>query len=123
MKNTLKNLAKRIEKNVITNKPAPISFHDKSNPINPIPINKNIKFSNINDRLWYILLILYYILFTFTFLLDLLRLGTAYLAIEIPQNIILTIPENSNASAIRYETHGTINKIKFSNSSIVSFEL
>lgn len=61
------------------------------------------------------------ILYNFTFLLDLLRLGTAYLAIEIPQNIILTIPENSNASAIRYETHGTINKIKFSNSSIVSF--
>lgn len=56
----------------------------------------------------------------FTFLPELLKFGTAYLAIEIPQNIILTIPENSRASAIRYETQGTINKIKYSNYSIVS---
>lgn len=57
----------------------------------------------------------------FTFLPELLKFGTAYLAIEIPQNIILTIPENSRASAIRYETQGTINKIKYSNYSIVSW--
>lgn len=52
IQNIFKNLANKIEKNVIINNPAPISSQAKSNPINPIPINKNIKFSKINDKLW-----------------------------------------------------------------------
>lgn len=56
-----------------------------------------------------------------TFLPELLKLGTAYLAMDIPQKIMLTIPENSRASAMRYETHGTINNIRYSSYSIVSW--
>jgi hypothetical protein len=36
------------------------------------------------------------------------KLGKAYLAIAIPQNIILTIPDNLRWNATKYEAHGTV---------------
>jgi hypothetical protein len=47
----LTNLAISIERNVMMNNPAPISYQAKSKPIKPIPINKKIKFSNVDDTL------------------------------------------------------------------------
>lgn len=45
-----------MEKNVIINNPAPISCQAKSKPIKPIPMNKKIKFSKVDERLKYNLL-------------------------------------------------------------------
>jgi len=67
------------------NSQTPIYSQAKSKLTNPIPININTRFSNVYES------VLYNRLFTFLPFTE--TFGSAYLAIAIPQNIILTIPD------------------------------